>query len=253
MIINIYYMHYDTDSKVVHKDRPEWFSYESCLANLLNTISLGPEDVYVKFNLIFDGNEESFYNNFCSRYLSINKSIISENFSTGVVFINAGSGGRSGQLTLDYILNQSFDNGEIIYILENDYLHMPNWIENVRDIYQSRINFDYLTLYDHGDKYQYNIGFHRRYLSLISKIYVCKKLHWRTIPSTCFSFITSPITIKQDAKIFNNFHDMKAFIILRYFKRRRLLSAIPGQSTHCMSDYLAPTIDWEEVSKREIG
>lgn len=243
-------MHYDTDSKVIHKDRPKWFSYESCLANLLNTISLGPEDVYVKLNLIFDGNEESFYNNFCSSYLSINKTIINEKFSTSVIFINAGSGGKAGRLTLDYILSQSFDNEEIIYILENDYLHMPNWIENVRDIYQSHINFDYLSLYDHGDKYQYNIGFHKRYLSLKSKIYVCKKLHWRTIPSTCFSFLTSPMTLKEDAKIFKNFHDMKAFIILRYIKRRSLLSAIPGQSTHCMSEYLAPAIDWEEVSER---
>jgi hypothetical protein len=241
-------MHYDTDTKVVYKDRPDWFSYESCLVNLLSTISSGPKDVYVKFHLIFDGSEDSFNNNFCSNYLPIEEKKISENLTCKTILINAGSGSRSSQLTLDYISEQSYKNNELVYILENDYLHTQCWIENVRDIYQSGISFDYLSLYDHGDKYQHNIGFHERYLSLKSKIYVCKKLHWRTIPSTCFSFITAPNIVKNDTGIFKIFYDMWAFRILRNIKGRQILSALPGQSTHCMSEYLSPAVDWEKIS-----
>jgi|688.fasta_scaffold402261_2 hypothetical protein len=253
MIINIFYMHYETGTKSVPKERPNWFNYEACLKNIIYSIENSPGDVKIVFTLMFDGDADSFNENFCSKYFELDKNIQKNNCEYRVKLINAGTGAKSGQITLDYINSKNYGDDELIYTLENDYLHTSNWVANVRDIFNSKIPFDYLTLYDHGDKYEYNHGFSRRYIDLNSKIYACNKIHWRTIPSTCFSFITSPITIKRDAKIFKNFHDMKAFIILRYFKRRRLLSAIPGQSTHCMSDYLAPTIDWADVSKREIG
>jgi hypothetical protein len=250
MILSIYYMHYDTDSKIVYKDRPEWFSYELCLNNIIRTIELGPTDVKIKFILMFDGNQESFNNNFCSKYFDPHESIRYVNCEYSVVFIDAGTGAKAGQITLDYICSQTFEPNNFIYTLENDYLHTDHWIENTRDICQSKIKFDYLTLYDHGDKYEHNTAFLRRYFNLKSKLYVCKKLHWRTMSSTCFSFITSPEILKHDAWIFKNFHDMKAFTILRNLKRRILLSAIPGQSTHCMSDYLSPAIDWDDIANR---
>lgn len=251
LTINIYYMHYDTDSKVVNKDRPEWFSYESCLKNIIRTIALGPSDVYIKFHLIFDGDQKSFENNFCSKYFSSHEIKRTDNCEYAVVFIDAGTGAKSGQITLDYIASQLFESNSIVYTLENDYLHTDRWIESVRDIYLSNIKYDYLTLYDHGDKYHHNKGFHQRYLRLKSKIYVCGGMHWRTMTSTCFSFLTLPSILKHDALVFKKIHDMRAFMLLRYLKRRTLLSSIPGQSTHCMSDFLSPAVDWEKVSKFE--
>lgn len=251
--MNIYYMHYDTDHKAVIKDRPAWFSYEACLKNIIRTIELAPLDVSIKFYLMFDGDQESFEKNFCSKYFSSCDAKKTKNCEYNVVFIDAGSGAKSGQKTLDFIASQTFDSNDLVYTLENDYLHSDQWIENVRDIHQSSIKFDYLTLYDHGDKYQHNTGFHKRYLSLRSKLYVCQKLHWRTMTSTCFSFICKPSILKRDALIFKKFHDMKAFTILRYLKNRTLLSAVPGQSTHCMSNYLSPVTNWAEVSNKEVA
>jgi len=200
---------------------------------------------------MFDGDLQGFQNNFCSKYFSPNETIKKNNCDYDVFFMAAGSGARAGQITLDHISSQSFESNSLVYILENDYLHTDRWIENIRDIYNSNINFDYLTLYDHGDKYHHTEGFHKRYMSLRSKVYVCGRLHWRTMTSTCFSFISKPLIIKRDALIFKKFHDMKAFIILRYLKNRKLLSAVPGQSTHCMSSYLSPVTDWAGVSGKE--
>lgn len=251
LILNIFYMHYNTVGGPT-KNRPNWFNYEVCLRNLLRTIDAAPDDVYVKLNLIFDGGISDFKNDFSSKYFDAESTICEKNKCLKVHFIEAGSGEKSGQLTLEYIFKSDYGDNELIYTLENDYLHADAWIENVRDVFKSRIKYDYISLYDHRDKYKYIDGFLPRYNLLKSQIYASKKIHWRVTPSTCFSFVAKPQTLKSDLWFFLHFRDQFVQPLLRIFKRRILISALPGQSTHCMARFLSPTVDWEAVSIKDM-
>ena len=248
MILKIFYLHYNTKKSEL-KDRPEWFDYENCLINLLGTLEENTSNLYVQLNLVFDGDENSFNDDFSSKYFKLNDRIESKRYSREVYLINGGSAPKSSQILMTKI-NKDFSHGsdDLIYILENDYLHVQGWVSCVEDLVNSGIKFDYLSLYDHGDKYKYTENYWDKYDSLRSKIFVSKSRHWRTIPSTCFSFIVKAGILKKDYIYFNYLRDYYIQKFLQFFKGRVLLSSIPGLSTHCMRRYLSPLIDWREIN-----
>ena len=45
------------------------------------------------------------------------------------------------------------DKNDLIYFLENDYLHESKWIDEIFNLVKSNIRWDMATLYDHPDKY----------------------------------------------------------------------------------------------------
>lgn len=250
MILKIFYLHYNT-KKAEHKDRPEWFNYENCLRNLLETLDSNTSGLNVKLYLVFDGDEKSFIDDFSSNYFKLNEVVESAGYSKEVHLIKGGSAPRSSQILMTKIV-KDFSHGEddLIYILENDYLHAHGWVSCVKDIADSKIKFDYLSLYDHGDKYKYTENYWDKYDTLRSKVFASKSRHWRTIPSTCFSFIAKATVLKKDYIYFNYLRDYYIQKFLKNFKGRILLSSIPGLSTHCMRKYLSPIIDWENINNK---
>ena len=59
-------------------------------------------------------------------------------------------------------------------------------------------NDNYFTLYDHPDKYT-----QRAYKRLTSQVLLASdSYHWRTTPSTCFSFVVSRYLLEKDSDIF---------------------------------------------------
>lgn len=85
---------------------------------------------------------------------------------------------------------------DLVYFLENDYLHQEGWLSKVFEAYDSPLPFDYLSLYDHKDKYIYDM-----YQDLRSKVMCSETHHWRTAPSTCASFIVDAGTLTADHDI----------------------------------------------------
>lgn len=204
-------------------NRPDWFSYENCLLNILSTIE---NNNNVKFHLLWDG--------VCNfSHSRIDKTIE----------FTGGSDWNSFKYAWEYAKSLELTDGDFVYFLENDYLHVDDWYSKVVELFSTYELNGYVSLYDHLDKYG------ESYSDLVSSVYVTKNSHWRTIPSTCGSFVINSKILNEDFDIHTNFYgDHDKFIWLGQNKNRFILSPIPSLSTHCVNDFLAPTINWKHVN-----
>ena len=117
----------------------------------------------------------------------------------------------------------------IVYFVEDDYLHLPKSPTVIEEGLQLA---DYVTLYDHPDKYmeQYNFG-------ETSKVMRTSSTHWRFTISTCMTFASKSQTIQEDIDIWNKWtngphpYDHEIFLELK-MKGRKLAVPIPGLALH---------------------
>jgi hypothetical protein len=234
-MIHIFYRHYDVGGRVnrqdaVHhartdgNDRPMWFDFEKCFINLLSTI----KNKNVKLNVVMDGD---FNNNWISKYKT--------NFN--LYEIQAGNDTKSFFATTNIIKNdETIKNNDIIYFLEDDYVHHPDWVECIEDLFITYANLNYVSLFDHLDKYYYEM-----YKNLVSKIIVTNTRHWRTTPSTCGSFIIPKNIFMEDYDILSTRDgDHEKFLWLAKHRNRTVITPIPGLSSHCINGVESPTINW---------
>lgn len=226
MKIHIFYRHYNivgTDGK----QRPSWFDYEKCFQNLLNTV-----DESVSINVIYDGDlgDGNFIHKYGKQVNSIKQ-------------ITGKSDFRSFQHTCEAIKNSpEINTNDVVYFLENDYLHVQGWCREVLNLFQT-YETSYVSLYDHNDKY-----FLPQYEDLVSKVFTTSTRHWRTTPSTCNSFALTKKLFDQDYDILSTMEgDHNKFMWLAEHRDRYVVTPLPGLSTHCMQHLLSPTIDWEKL------
>ena len=160
---------------------------------------------------------------------------------------------------VDIAANMNLPEDTVIYFLEDDYLHRPGWCEVLLEGFELA---PYVTLYDHADKY-----FDSGYDNLLSKVMVTNSTHWRTVPSTCNTYAMELKTLREDYSIHKYFSDISfqshlppgelvnghpngqswdhaKFVHLESIGKK-LISCLPGYSTHCAPFY-SPTIDWEK-------
>jgi len=227
--IKIYIRHsfYSPNKSLPNRKRPDWFDKKKVWNNFKRT--LDPEICYVTilYDTHFGDSSESFFEG-----------------NDRVIKINCGTEASSFLEMLNVIQNENHEDDDIIYMLEDDYLHLPGWTNIMLEGFT--LETDYISLYDHLDKY-------KDYPDLLSKILVSESCHWRTVPSTCNTYACKFSTLKSDIEIhkFYSIHhnsgissDHSKFINLSQIGRR-LITPIPGYSTHC--DLLhSPTIKWEE-------
>jgi hypothetical protein len=224
------------------KARPDWFSMESCFLNLISTLSDKDLPLKVDLTVMFDGDDVSFNDDFLSHFMKAHgeKSPV----KIKIIQFTGGSDAKSFHHTIDYILDQKYSVDDWIYFLENDYLHNENWVNKLSNIINHAQNLEYISLYDHFDKYLYE-----QYDNLQSKFFFYGNHHWRSTPSTCASFLVSSKVLNEDAQIIKSSGgDHEFFTALAQINSRKIVSPIPGLSTHCMKDFLSPGIDWEKIS-----
>tara|TARA_R110000796_G_scaffold104011_9_gene213559 strand:- start:538 stop:1239 length:702 start_codon:yes stop_codon:yes gene_type:complete len=232
MKIHIFYRHYNIE-KTDNRGRPHWFDYEKCFKNLLESL----EDQWsnplkdVILHVIFDGNIK---NNFINKY--------KDKFTTHQ--IEAGSDQSSFFQTWEIAKQITMGSNDLIYFLENDYLHTHNWVEEVVCLFSTYKLLHYVSLYDHNDKYILPM-----YDGLVSKILTTKTHHWRNTPSTCGSFIITRELLELDYDIHTSIPgDHNKFLQLAEGRNRGVITPIPGLSTHCMEGLLSPTINWKNIN-----
>lgn len=227
-MINIFLRQCENVGSVNNTERPWWFSKERCFLNLLST-----KDNETEITVMFDG-------------LTI--PVFLETDKVKIVnIINGGSETKTFVAVLDHVLKQDFKDDEIIYFLEDDYVHLPNWQRIMKDGLLN-IKADYVTLYDHFDKYT-NV-----YQNLSSQV-LCSLTHWRTTPSTTNTYACLFKTLKRDADIHYKYSQINERVsrdhekFLELWKNgRTLISPIPGLSTHCANGLLSPLVDWAHIT-----
>lgn len=147
---------------------------------------------------------------------------------TGIPYVLSDCG-NAGSLRL--VLQKAIElpEDELVYVVEDDYLHLPTapqlLLEGIR-------HADYITLYDHPDKYtsNYNGG-------EVSKVIRTPLSHWRFTISTCMTFATKVGTLKEDFQIWQKYisgphpHDHLIFTDLSKIGRK-LAVPIPGAACH---------------------
>jgi hypothetical protein len=228
MKIHIFYSHYNVAGSD-NKSRPVWFDYEQCFKNLLKTT----HEKNIEIHVAMDGSiEDNWIAKYKDRYDYLEF-----------------KGGDTKSVTLgvyNFVKNYPIDNGDLIYILENDYLHVDNWVEKVNTLFSSFSGLTYVSLYDHNDKY-----FLPAYSELVSRIWATSDLHWRSTPSTCGSYITTKQIFDEDFEdhtgVTTPVGDHHKWLFLGSTKGRFLLTPMPGLSTHCMEGLMSPTIDWKST------
>jgi len=244
---------------------------ESCLKSFKNCLG----NLKVKLWVILDNCPPDYEN------------IFRENFDESdleIIRLNGVGNMATFLLQLDILLNQNYS--EIVYFAEDDYYYLPNQFEKMISFLQNYREADFITPYDHLDHYT---TFFHRYKSNIKSF---KGKHWRTIHSTCCTFLTKKSTLKQTEKVFKiysketillttwicltkykvfNFSEIaklwfknRTFFIFYYKawrygwkqiilgKRWKLWCPIPTIATHMETLCLAPIIDWETVFKEEV-
>ena len=225
------------------KLRPRWFSHEQCFENLVSTLERSPLAKQVSLTIIYDGTQAEFDSDFIAPYT---KRALP--FELTVKLVQAGSNIKSWLELLDVVASDRVADDDVVFFVENDYLHVEGWLEKVADLYRSETQFDYVTLYDHTDFYDLeDKPSFPAYRGIRSRLFVTRSHHWREAPSTCGTFLVQKRVFMQDLEVWSSrLSDFYVFTYLRLLKRRVLLSPVPSLSTHCMAGYLAPLVDWDE-------
>ena len=227
-MIRIFQRHCNFSSNSHNKPRPEGFDKEKIFDSFISTLDKRVD--YVAFHDSGNGPiEEHFLKN-----KDVNK-----------ISIKGGNDAQSFLNLLNYIIEQEYDDEDIIYFLEDDYLHKPGWIDIMLEGFEY-IGADYYTLYDHPDKY-----YLKAYENLQSKIIATPSIHWRTTPSTTNTYACKFKTLKQHFDIHVKYCDLIEKWTKDHVKfihlwniGSNLVSSIPGYSTHVEENMLSPTIKW---------
>lgn len=226
--------------------RPSWYNKETVFRSVFLT-----RDENTEFTVIFDGDPTDHW---------IHKYPIKE-----LVPIQVGTDKLSLANMLHFSMNMDLPEDDILYFLEDDYLHKKGWCDILREglskklvpestqfNYVTLYDFDYITLYDHYDKYHFNDEYAKQaYSNLLSRIVVSKSVHWRTVPSTTNTFAMRFKTFMDDIDTHMVYKNIDNDKFLALGKEGRVLaSCVPGWSTHCHTDFLSPCVDWEEIVKQ---
>lgn len=239
--LHIFYRHVhvkaDIRSRDPNKSRPEWFSHEKCFRNLLKTIAADPLGHRVSVTIMYDSSLEDLQTDFMASFIA------NEQLGIKLQFIKGGSDKNSFLITLAYAKAAALPGTDLVYFLENDYVHQHGWVSKVFELYGSGQSFDVVSLYDHKDKY-----FLPMYSQLTARLCLSPTHHWRTTPSTCASFLLEKAAFDRDYEVFSaGKTDYFFFSDLIDGRGRVLLSPIPGLSTHSMEGYLSPNVDWAQL------
>ena len=230
-MIRIFQLHCNFSELSKNKPRPEWFNREKLFDSFISTLDNRVE--YTAFHDCGNGDiKEHFLNN-----KNVNK-----------ISKKGGNGAQSFLNLLNYVNEQDYNDEDIIYFLEDDYLHRDGWIDIMLEGFEY-IGADYYTLYDHPDKYYLPM-----YENLQSKIIATPSVHWRTTPSTTNTYACKFKTLKKHFDIHVKYCDLIDKWVKDHDKfthlwntGSNLISCMPGYSTHVEGNMLSPTIKWEQI------
>jgi len=219
-----------------NKVKPDYIDNEKCLQNFCNVFYDHIYDIHI----IADNCSESTMD-------IINKYIDPVNIEK----VSIGHGAGTFNLALDKALK--WEDDEIIYFVENDYLHKQNSPTVLEEGFNLGASF--VALYDHPDKYMDPIDGGNPYCeggAEDTRVYLTDSCHWKITNSTTMTLASKVSTLKQTEDILRKHtvgthpNDFPMFLELRE-KEHLLITPIPGYATHGETAWLSPLTDWSQI------
>ena len=219
-----------------NKVKPDYINNENCLKNFCNIFFDHIYDIHI----IADNCSESTMN-MIKKYID----------PINIEKVSVGHGAGTFNLALDKALK--WDDDEIVYFVENDYLHKPNSPNILKEGFGLGASF--VSLYDHPDKYKGPEQGGNPYCeggAEDTRVYLTDSCHWKITNSTTMTFASKVSTLKRVEPILrkhtqNSYpDDFKIFLELRE-NNELLITPIPGYSTHGETAWLSPLTDWSKI------
>ena len=220
-----------------NKVKPDYINNEACLKNATETFKDASW-------LVIADNVSEPTKKMIQKYIEEDSDI---------EYVSVGHGAGTFNLALDEAL--TLDDDEIVYFVENDYLHTPDAQTVLEEGFS--LGASYVALYDHPDKYLSPDKGGNPYCqggAEDTRVYLTENSHWKITNSTTMTFAAKVSTLKEDEKILRGFtsgthpHDFHMFLKLRELNKL-LITPIPGRSTHGETAWLSPLINWQEYGK----
>jgi hypothetical protein len=216
------------------KEKPEYINNENCLKNAVNVFS------DANWSIIAD-NISTETNDMIQKYKSRDH----------IYYVSVGHGAGTFNLALDEALQ--YEDDEIVYFIENDYLHKPGSQQIIEEGIELGASF--VSLYDHPDKYLSPSQGGNPYCeggAEDTRVYLTKSTHWKITNSTTMTFAAKVSTLKRTESILRKYtqgsypEDFKLFLELRE-QSELLITPIPGYATHGETKWLSPLINWSLI------
>jgi hypothetical protein len=221
-----------------NKVKPDYINNELCLKNFCNVFFEHIYDI-----LIIADNCSKDTINMIKKYID----------PVNIRKVSIGHGAGTFNLALDTALTYADD--EVIYFVENDYLHRVGSPKVLKEGFDLGASF--VTLYDHPDKYLDPSRGGNPYCeggAEDTRVYITDSCHWKITNSTTMTFASKVIILKRIESVLRKWttgsypDDFKMFLELRE-QNELLISSIPGYSTHGETAWLAPLMDWNQINK----
>ena len=219
-----------------NKVKPEYINNEACLKNFCNVFFDHIHDIQI----IADNCSEA-------TMAMIRKYID----PACIQAVSVGHGAGTFNLALDRALQG--DDSEIVYFVENDYLHKQLSPEVLKEGFDLGASF--VSLYDHPDKYMSPSIGGNPYCeggAEDTRVYLTQSSHWKITNSTTMTFASTVGTLKRVEPIIRKWtegkhpHDFEMFLELRE-QNELLITPLPGYCTHGETAWLTPLTNWSKI------
>jgi hypothetical protein len=217
-----------------NKVKPDYITNENCLANATKEFD---DSIW---SVIADNVSEDT-NNMIQKYVTRNC----------ILYTEKGNGAATFNLALDEAL--TYDDDEIVYFIENDYLHKPGSQKIIQEAFELGASF--VSLYDHPDKYMVPSKGGNPYCeggAEDTRVYLTDSCHWKITNSTTMTFAAKVSTLKRTEETLRKWtseshpNDFQMFLDLRA-QKELLITPIPGLATHGETAWLSPFCKWHLI------
>ena len=229
----IRHCYYSKLQELPDRTRPSWFNKYKVFQNFKNTIDSKLAD----YHIVYD-----------EHYGGINDTFLKE--EKNVKIINCGSECESFIATIDYAVSQDHSPDTIIYFLEDDYAHRPEWCKILLEGFT--LNPSYVTLYPCDLSKNDEIFY---------KFFTTESTYWKSLPVTTNTFACKYSTLLEDYEIHKEFSingikkedgfhfskDYDKFWKLSQEQNKYVISCLSGYSTHCDLNHTSPFVNWEKI------
>ena len=152
-------------------------------------VALAKFGLPVKLHVILDGCPSEYHGIFAGQFRDARNVEVTVEGTPAIG--NAATFGKQ----VDFLLNA--DDSKFVYFSEDDYLYRPGAFTAMSEMLDTD-GVDFVTPLDHPDRYR-DVAFENE----TSPIKRTSLRHWRQVPSTCLTFMTTPGILRNTHWVFD--------------------------------------------------